>query len=47
MDGMSILPGQAILEVAFLFDEIILYKQGSVAGFKKNPTHLLPWPELR
>jgi len=35
--GMSILPGEATLEVAFLFDEIIPWKQGFAVGFEKNP----------
>ena len=37
-------PGKATSRVAFAFmllDDIFL------AGVEKNPTHLLPWPELK
>jgi len=40
-DGMSDPPGEATVEVAFLFDEIIL-SEGFAAGLKKNPAKLLP-----
>jgi len=36
--GMSISPGEATVEVAFLFDEIILWEQGFAPGLKKNPS---------
>ena len=42
-DGINIPPGKATSRVAFAF---VLLEDGFWAGVKKNPTHLLPWPEL-
>ena len=42
-DEIRLPPGKATSRVAFAF---MLLEDGFLAGFKKNPTHLLPWPEL-
>jgi hypothetical protein len=37
-DGIRLPPGKATSRVAFAF---ILFEDGLLTGFKKNPTHLL------
>jgi len=39
---MSISLGEATAEVAFLFDEIILWEQRLAAGLKMNPSPIIP-----
>jgi hypothetical protein len=43
-DGIRLPPGKATSIVAFAF---MLLEDGFLVGFKKNPTHWLPWPELK
>jgi hypothetical protein len=43
-DEISIPAGKATSRVAFVF---MLLEDGFWAGVKKNPTHLLLWPELK